>query len=175
MKVLAVIDMQNDFIDGVLGTDEAIAIVNSVREKIDSYLNNGDTVVYTQDTHTENYLNTQEGRKLPVVHCVKGTPGWRIATAVAVDGCTVIEKPSFGSLELADYIASLDDVRSVELVGLCTDICVISNGMIIKARMPDTRVVVDPSCCAGVTKESHENALRAMSACQIEVLGEDRQ
>lgn len=174
MRVLAVIDMQNDFIDGVLGTDEAVAIVDRVKAKIEDYLQTGDTIVFTQDTHAENYLDTQEGEKLPVVHCVKGTHGWQIASAVAVEGCPIIEKPAFGSLELAEWIAAVDDVESIELVGLCTDICVIANAMILKAKMPDVPVVVDSSCCAGVSPTSHQNALDAMKVCQIEITGEER-
>lgn len=167
MKVLCVIDMQNDFIDGALGTAEAQAIVPHVAEKIAQARQNGDKVIFTRDTHTENYLNTQEGKNLPVVHCVKGTPGWEISPALAVNGDVVIDKPTFGSFALCETIAALPDVESVELVGLCTDICVISNAMLIKARMPEMPVGVDGSCCAGVTPASHENALNAMKMCQI--------
>lgn len=173
MRVLAVIDMQNDFIDGVLGTAEAVAIVDRVKAKIEEYLEAGDKIVFTQDTHTENYLKTREGKNLPVVHCVKGTDGWQIASALATKECQVIEKPAFGSLELAEWIAALDDVGSIELVGLCTDICVISNALILKAKMPDVRVMVDASCCAGVSPASHQNALNAMRVCQVEITGEE--
>lgn len=171
MKVLAVIDMQNDFINGALGTKEAVEIVNSVKAKIDSFLAAGDTVVYTQDTHTEAYLQTQEGQKLPVAHCIKGTPGWEISPRVYVSGCQVIEKPSFGSIELAELLAGMAEIQSIELIGLCTDICVISNAMILKAKMPEVPIVVDAACCAGATLEGHQNALYAMKACQIEVIG----
>ena len=171
MKVLAVIDMQKDFIDGALGTKEAVEITGCVREKADRYLAEGNTVIYTRDTHTEDYLNTQEGRHLPVVHCVKGTPGWEIPGSVYAEGCPVIDKPSFGSLELAEYIAGLADLESIEVIGLCTDICVISNAMILKARLPEVPVSVDAACCAGVTPASHANALEAMKMCQIEVTG----
>ncbi|MEG6521935.1 cysteine hydrolase family protein [Desulfotomaculum sp. 1211_IL3151] len=171
MKVLVVIDMQNDFINGALGTKEAVKIVDSVKAKIDSYLAAGDIVIYTQDTHTEAYLKTQEGQKLPVEHCIKGTPGWEISPRVYVSGCPVIEKPSFGSLELAELIAGMEEIQSIELIGICTDICVISNALILKAKMPEVPLVVDASCCAGVTLESHQNALDAMKACQIEVIG----
>lgn len=171
MKVLAVIDMQNDFINGALGTKEAVEIVDSVKAKIDSYLAAGDTVVYTQDTHTEAYLQTQEGQKLPVAHCIKGTPGWEISQRVYVRGCQVIEKPSFGSIELAELLAGMEEIQSVELIGLCTDICVISNAMILKAKMPEVPIAVDAACCAGATLEGHQNALHAMKACQIEVIG----
>jgi len=171
MKVLVVIDMQNDFIDGVLGTEEAVKIVDAVKAKIDKYLAAGDKVIYTQDTHADNYLQTQEGRKLPVVHCVKGTHGWEISPKVYVSGCPVIEKPTFGSFELAEAIAALEGVEQVELVGLCTDICVISNAMILKAKLPEVPIVVDASCCAGATVEGHYNALKAMKTCQIEITG----
>jgi nicotinamidase-related amidase len=171
MKVLVVIDMQNDFINGALGTKEAVEIVDSAKAKIDSYLAAGDMVIYTQDTHTEAYLQTQEGQKLPVEHCIKGTPGWEISQRVYVSGCPVIEKPSFGSIELAELIAGMGELQSIELIGICTDICVISNAMILKAKMPAVPIVVDASCCAGVTLESHQNALSAMKVCQIEVIG----
>lgn len=170
MKVLAVIDMQNDFIDGALGTKEAVQITGYVKEKIDRYLSEGATVVYTRDTHAENYMETQEGKNLPVLHCVKGTFGWEIAEGIFAEDCHVINKPSFGSMELAEYVAGLEHVESIELVGLCTDICVISNAMILKARFPETPIIVDASCCAGVTPESHENALAAMKMCQIQII-----
>ncbi|BAE82743.1 nicotinamidase-related amidase [Desulfitobacterium sp. LBE] len=171
MKVLIVIDMQNDFIDGALGTEEAVKIVDKVKGKIDSYLAAGDTVLYTQDTHTEAYLQTQEGQKLPVEHCIKGTPGWEISQKVYVSGCQVIEKPSFGSIELAELMAGMKEIQSIELIGLCTDICVISNALILKAKMPEIPIVVDSSCCAGATWAGHQNALQAMKICQIEVSG----
>lgn len=172
MKVLAVIDMQNDFIDGALGTQEAVQIVDKVLAKVDKYLKNGDVIVYTRDTHTERYLNTQEGKKLPVVHCIKGTYGWEITDKVYRKGCMVIDKPTFVSLELAEWIAGLqedEEIEKVELVGLCTDICVISNALVLKAKMPEISICVDAGCCAGVTPESHENALNAMGMCQIEI------
>lgn len=168
MKVLCVIDMQNDFIDGALGTKEAVAIVGNVKAKIELYRKSGDTVIFTRDTHTEDYMNTQEGRKLPVPHCIKGSEGWEITSALDTSGCTIIDKPTFGSYELSDYVAGLSDVDGIELVGLCTDICVISNAMLLKARLPETPVSVDAACCAGVTPESHENALKAMAMCQIQ-------
>ncbi len=170
MKVLCVIDMQNDFIDGALGTKEAEAIVDSVSAKIGEYRRNGDKVIFTRDTHYDNYMSTQEGRNLPVPHCIEGSDGWQISPKLSVGDSTVIDKPSFGSLELGEYIASLSDVEEVELVGLCTDICVISNAMIIKAKLPEVRVSVDSGCCAGVTPDSHGNALEAMKMCQIEIL-----
>jgi nicotinamidase-related amidase len=173
VKVLAVIDMQNDFIDGALGTKEAIQIKNRVRAKIERYLADDGTVIYTRDTHEKHYLNTQEGKNLPVLHCVRGTQGWEISKEVFVEGCKVIDKPSFGSLQLAEYVAGLDRVESIELIGLCTDICVISNAMILKARLPEIPVSVDASCCAGVTPESHKNALSAMKMCQIKIIEEN--
>ncbi|MCD7885589.1 MAG: cysteine hydrolase [Lachnospiraceae bacterium] len=169
MKVLIVVDMQNDFIDGALGTKEAVSIVGSVREKIDQYVEKGDAVIYTRDTHSEAYLQTQEGRNLPVVHCVKGTSGWDISKQVYVEGCMVVDKPSFGSLSLPEAVKNCA-VESIELIGLCTDICVISNAMILKAAFPEVPIAVDASCCAGVTPESHENALKAMRMCQIQIL-----
>ncbi|WP_334070757.1 isochorismatase family cysteine hydrolase [Burkholderia ambifaria] len=171
MRVLAVIDMQEDFVRGILGTREAVGILGNVKAKIDGYLAEGGAVIYTQDTHTEDYLQTQEGRKLPVEHCIKGTPGWEIVPEVHVHGCQVIEKPSFGSLELAECIKAMTGITYIELVGLCTDICVISNAMIIRAALPEIQIQVDASCCAGSTTESHQNALRAMQACQIDVVG----
>lgn len=169
MKVLIVIDMQKDFIDGSLGTKEAVAIVPAVAAKIAAAKESGYEVIFTRDTHSESYLNTQEGKKLPVVHCVKDSDGWQIAKELDTGTARIIDKPSFGSLELADYVASLGHVEEVELVGLCTDICVISNAMILKARLPEVTIAVDSSCCAGVTPQSHINALEAMKMCQIEV------
>ena len=173
MKLLAVIDMQKDFIDGALGTPEAERIVGNVRAKIEEYLARGDQVVFTRDTHLENYLETQEGKKLPVKHCIKGTFGWEISEKVYEEGCPVIDKPSFGSLELAEYAAGLADLEEIEVIGLCTDICVISNVMILKAKLPEVPIVVDASCCAGVTPQSHANALEAMKMCQVEMRQSD--
>lgn len=170
MKVLCVIDMQNDFIDGALGTNEAVGIVDNVSDKIMEYKNNGDTVVFTRDTHYENYMETAEGKKLPVPHCIINTHGWQISDKLTVGESTVIDKPTFGSVELADYIASLDGVEKIEFVGLCTDICVISNALVLKAKLPEVPVSVDSECCAGVTPESHRNALEAMKICQIEII-----
>lgn len=169
MRVLCVIDMQNDFIDGALGTKEAEAIVENVKAKIDLYRKNNDTVIFTRDTHTEDYMNTQEGKKLPVPHCIKNTEGWEISTELSTEGSVIIDKPTFGSYELIDSIADLTEVDEIELIGLCTDICVISNAMLLKARFTETPISVDSSCCAGVTPESHLNALSAMKMCQIEI------
>lgn len=170
MKILCVIDMQNDFIDGALGTNEAVAITDNVAKKIELYRKNGDRVIFTRDTHYDNYMQTQEGRNLPVPHCIKDTDGWQISSKFAVGDSLIIDKPTFGSVQLSEYIAGLEGVDEVELIGLCTDICVISNAMLIKARLPEVRVSVDSACCAGVTPESHSNALSAMKMCQIEIL-----
>ncbi len=170
MKILCVIDMQNDFIDGSLGTKEAVEIVPSVKEKIESYLKNGDKVIFTRDTHTEDYLTTAEGKKLPVPHCVKDTAGWQISPLLCTENCEIIDKPTFGSYELAEKIAGEKELEAVEIIGLCTDICVISNALMIKAKVYETPVTVDSSCCAGVTPESHRNALEAMKMCQIDII-----
>ncbi len=169
MKILVVVDMQNDFIDGALGTKEAERIVPGVKEKINEYRKNNETVIFTRDTHFENYPDTQEGKKLPVVHCIKDTDGWQISKELDTKNSVIIDKPSFGSLELAEYVADLKP-DYIELVGLCTDICVISNAFILKARLPEIDIAVDSALCAGVTPESHANALEAMKMCQIDVL-----
>jgi nicotinamidase-related amidase len=161
--------MQNDFIDGSLGTKEAVAIVPKVAEKIRQARGAGVTVVFTRDTHQADYLQTQEGRNLPVVHCVEGSAGWQISAALDVGGSRIFDKPSFGSMELADFAATLDGLEEIELVGLCTGICVISNAFILKAKLPEVRVSVDASCCACVTPESHATALSAMRLCQVAV------
>lgn len=169
MKLLIVVDMQKDFIDGALGTSQAVAIVPKVREKIEAYRAAGDMVIFTRDTHGENYLTTQEGRNLPVVHCVKGTPGWGIAAELPVGDSAVVDKPTFGSVSLAHRVARLEGLEAIELVGLCTDICVISNALLLKVTLPELPISVDAACCAGVTPESHKNALAAMKMCQIAV------
>lgn len=168
MNYLVVVDMQKDFIDGALGTKEAVKIVPRVKEYIESF--NG-YVIFTRDTHNEDYMNTQEGKNLPVPHCIKGTDGWTICEELAPlsDGKKIFDKPTFGSTDLADYLVSQGDVESVTLIGLCTDICVISNAILLKAALPEVKVSVVESCCAGVTPESHANALEAMKMCQIEV------
>ena len=170
MKILCVIDMQNDFIDGALGTKEAVAIVENVKKKIEAYRKNGDIVIFTRDTHTEDYMNTQEGRKLPVPHCIKGTFGWEISSALNTENSLIIDKPTFGSYELAERIAEFEGVSEIELIGICTDICVISNAMLLKAKFTETPITVDSACCAGVTPQSHLNALDAMKMCQIECI-----
>ena len=165
-KTLIVVDMQNDFIDMALGTKEAVAIVPAVKAKIEEYKNNGDEIIFTRDTHTENYLNTPEGKKLPVPHCIKGTKGWEIADGLYVEGAKIIDKPNFGWPNWKE-----ETLEEVELIGLCTDICVVSNALIIKATFPDAAVKVDSTCCAGVTPESHAAALTTMGMCQIDIIG----
>lgn len=169
MKLLIVVDMQNDFIDGALGTKEAVAIVPAVKAKIEEYRSMNNQVVFTYDTHQSNYLETQEGKNLPVVHCVENTEGWQISDKLEVAQSKVFKKPSFGSLELAEYVATISDLEEIELVGLCTDICVISNAFILKAKLPEVKISIDSKCCAGVSPESHLNALNAMKMCQINV------
>lgn len=169
-KILVVVDMQNDFIDGSLGTKEAEGIVDNVAAKIKKY--DADCIYVTRDTHFENYLETSEGKNLPVKHCIKGTPGWELNEQVQAQltKAVIVDKPTFGSLELVDLIYSLyekDNELEIELVGLCTDICVVSNALLLKARMPEVLIKVDPSCCAGVTPESHSAALYTMKMCQI--------
>lgn len=169
-RLLVVVDMQKDFVDGALGSKEAQAIVPHVIDKIKAYQGAGQEVVFTLDTHFDDYMDTMEGKKLPVIHCVKGTPGWELVEGLKEFEGKRFEKATFGSRELADY-AALGRYESVELVGLCTDICVISNAMLIKAVIPDTPIQVDASCCAGVTPQSHENALNAMKMCHIDIIG----
>ncbi len=164
-KTLIVVDMQNDFIDMALGTKEAVAIVPKVKAKIEEYAENGDEIIFTRDTHSENYLETPEGRKLPVPHCIKGTEGWKIAEGLYVEGSKIIDKPNFGWPNWKE-----ETLEDVELIGLCTDICVVSNALIIKAQFPEASVKVDASCCAGVTPETHNAALATMKMCQIEIL-----
>ena len=171
-KLLLVIDMQKDFIDGALGTAEAEAIVDRVVEEIGKYP--AADVIATRDTHTADYLNTQEGRNLPVVHCVKGTPGWELngKVAAALGPAEIVDKPSFGSVALAEKLAAMgkEEELDVTLVGLCTDICVVSNALLIKAFLPETPVRVIAAACAGVTPESHAAALQTMKMCQIDVV-----
>lgn len=170
MKLLVVVDMQNDFVTGTLGTGEAVAIVPRVADKVARAVRAGDTVVFTQDTHDKNYLDTQEGKNLPVVHCVKGTEGWAIVPQLReyAEGRLCVEKPAFGSTQLAHY-AAREAFEEIELVGLCTDICVISNALLLKAALPESKITVDSACCAGVTSASHKNALEAMRMCQIAI------
>ena len=164
-KTLIVVDMQKDFVDGALGSKEAVAIVDNVKAKIAEYRKNGDEVIFTRDTHQADYMSTNEGKYLPVEHCIEGTEGWEIIPELEVADAMVINKPTFGYLNWKDY-----NFEEVELIGLCTDICVVSNALIIKAQFPEIKVSVDASCCAGVTPESHAAALTTMKMCQVEVI-----
>ena len=178
--ILVVVDMQNDFISGVLGTKEAQNIVGNVCEKIRAF--NGDILV-TLDTHETDYLKTQEGMHLPVEHCIKKTDGWRLQedvqsaiTEKETAGCKVayFEKPTFGSTDLANYLAKRntdEPIEQITLIGVCTDICVVSNAILLKAVLPEVELVVDTSCCAGVTPEKHQAALETMCSCQIRIKG----
>lgn len=178
MKVLVVIDMQNDFIDGSLGTDEAQRIVPSVANKIKNFHGK---IFLTRDTHFENYLNTFEGKKLPVKHCLSGSHGWMINKEIMnalpydlKDGeeLMIINKGSFGWLNWECDMPK-EEIEEIELCGLCTDICVVSNALILRAKFPNTKIVVDARCCAGVTPEKHKAALEVMKSCQIDVINED--
>lgn len=172
-KYLIVVDMQKDFVDGALGSPEARAIVPGVVRKIQDF--DGE-IVATFDTHQENYMDTSEGKKLPVPHCIQGTPGWALDSAVAVAlemrGYTAVEKPTFGSTALPGVLREKagEEDFSIELVGLCTDICVVSNALLLKAHFPEKRISVDASCCAGVTPRSHDAAIATMASCQIDIL-----
>ncbi len=173
MKYLVVIDVQNDFVDGSLGTKEAQAMLPQLLEKVKDF--DGE-VLMTKDTHPVNYLETQEGRNLPVEHCIKGTAGWEFPAALEelarAKNSRIYEKPTFGSVQMAEDLRGLyedGEVESIELVGLCTDICVISNALMLKAAMPELPIFVDPACCAGVTPEKHAAALEVMASCQIKL------
>ncbi len=211
MKVLVVVDMQNDFVTGVLGTKEAEAVVQNVAEKIKAAINENERIIFTYDTHEDDYLLTEEGKNLPVPHCIRGTKGWELTPEIdnmrvaanIKNGPNVrcIRKETFGAIALAKLLGETEsggaaaltkmpdepgpeqpaldrtgrewpfpeEITEVELVGLCTDICVISNAMLIKAILPNVHIVVDAACCAGVTPESHDTAIAAMRGCQIEV------
>ena len=169
-RILLVVDMQNDFIDGALGSEAAEKIVDGVAERINNF---DGRVIFTRDTHTADYLKTQEGRNLPVEHCIVGSTGWRISPRIPIpQGALVIDKVTFGSKELLTLLIEengKEPVESVEIVGLCTDICVIANAFVVKTALPEAVVSVDASLCAGVTEESHRTALSAMKACQINI------
>lgn len=172
-RLLLVIDMQNDFITGPLGSRAAERILPRVKAKTEEYRQNGDPVIFTRDTHEDDYLATQEGKLLPVRHCIRGTKGHELAGELCTSGCEVFDKTSFGSLELAERIAeAAKDAEEIELCGVCTDICVVSNALILKARLPEANITVDAGCCAGVTEESHRAALLTMKMCQIAVINE---
>ena len=170
---LIVVDMQKDFVNGSLGTAEAQAIVNNVVKKIEGH---DGPIIATLDTHEPHYLNTAEGKKLPVEHCIRNTPGWtldaQVAQAISKKKCISLEKPTFGSVELPKLIRDLADGEEfhIELIGLCTDICVVSNALLLKAHFPESAISVDASCCAGVTPDAHRSALDVMRSCQIDVI-----
>lgn len=169
-SILIVVDMQNDFVNGALGTKEAQEIVSPVKEKIKTFEGR---VIFTRDTHESNYLQTQEGVKLPVPHCIRGTQGWEICPELKDLAKEIVDKPTFGSTELQELLVkenSVNPIGRIELVGICTDICVISNALLLKASLLETEICVHSSLCAGVTPESHQNALEAMKMCQITVL-----
>ena len=182
-KVLIVIDMQNDFVTGGLGSEEARGIIPQVVDKIKEYKAQNSTVVFTRDTHNDNYLDTQEGKFLPVKHCIEGTKGWEIVDEIKVcmeEDSIVINKPTFGSIELANkirQILSKEDIfnieeTQIELIGVCTDICVVSNALILKAFLPEVELRVDASCCAGVTQEKHKSALETLRSCQVSIIND---
>ncbi len=167
MKLLVIVDMQNDFILGSLGSTDAQTIVPNVLQKIKEF---DGKIIFTRDTHFPDYLNTQEGKNLPVEHCIKSSHGWQICDELLpYVSDNVIDKTTFGSTDLPKVIGEIENVSEIELCGLCTDICVISNAMILKAHFPEIKISVDASCCAGVTPQSHDTALEAMRAVQIEI------
>lgn len=168
-KVLVVIDMQNDFITGSLGTPEAEAVVKKVKAKIKQAQKEKTTVLFTRDTHGADYLHTQEGQKLPVPHCIRYTSGWEIEKTLQIPSAQVFDKTTFGSLDLTHHLLMTGSTE-IELVGVCTDICVVSNALLIKAYLPEAIVRVDSSCCAGTTPENHQKALDTMRQCQVEIV-----
>ncbi|MBQ2927974.1 MAG: cysteine hydrolase [Oscillospiraceae bacterium] len=171
-QFLIVVDMQKDLVDGALGTAEAQAIVPAVAEKIRAFVGE---IIVTYDTHEEDYMTTREGRFLSVPHCIRDTDGWQlndtVAEALSDRAYTVVEKPTFGAVTLPEVVEQLagDEDFTVELIGLCTDICVVSNAMILKANFPEVDMTVDAACCAGVTPASHQAALTTMACCQITI------
>lgn len=173
-KILVVVDMQKDFVDGALGTKEAVGIVDKVAARIEAFEGR---IFATLDTHHPDYLETAEGRKLPVPHCIKDSDGWllneKVMYALSEKNYRTIEKGTFGSTKLVEEIGRLaaEDEIEIELIGLCTDICVVSNALLLKANFPEVRISVDPSCCAGVTPKTHEAALETMGMCQIDIMG----
>jgi len=172
-KILVVVDYQNDFVNGALGFEKAAKLENSIVEKIKKYKNNGDEVVFTFDTHTEDYLNTQEGRNLPISHCVKGTPGWQLYGKIAefCDETTeCFEKATFGSMELARYLGK-NGYDQIELVGVVSNICVISNAVLAKAALPESLIIVDSSCVASNDDTLNKAALDVMERLQIKIIG----
>lgn len=183
IDILGVIDVQGDFVYTRLATKESQSIIPNIRRKIQKYCAEGKYIVYTQDTHSSDYLSTQEGRRLQIEHCVAGTNGWKIVTPIPVTEnlqnskvkFSVIEKHTFGFINWKEELDKLTNGKipdSIELIGLCTDICVVSNALILKALYPETRIIIDASCCAGTTPENHQAALQVMRACQIDIVGE---
>ena len=175
MNILIVVDMQNDFVSGALGTPEARRIVPAAAERVAAGIRRGERIFFTRDTHGADYLHTREGRNLPVPHCIRGTEGWEIVEQLrpASAGQAILDKPSFGSAELGRLLAEENEkelIEKVTLIGLCTDICVLANVALLKAYCPEVPMTVRASCCAGVTPEAHENALNAMKALQVEIL-----
>lgn len=184
MKTLIVIDMQNDFVTGSLGTKEAQAIVPNVKDKISDYALRKDNVIFTRDTHEKDYLDTQEGKLLPVEHCIRDTEGWLIENDIEDDvnflvlelddfRPIVVDKNTFGYKNWKSFSNIFKDCEEIELIGVCSDICVISNALILKSQFPEIKIAVDASCCAGVTPELHEAALKVMRSCQINVIGDE--
>ena len=174
-KILVAVDLQNDFIDGALGTKEAEAIVPAAAARIREWREDGAEIFATLDTHEENYAETQEGRRLPVAHCIRGTEGWQLNPVIreALGDCILVEKPTFGSIRLPELIREkIGDGKGaiIELIGLCTDICVVSNALLLKAAFPEATIRVSSGCCAGVTPEKHKAALETMASCQIDIL-----
>ena len=179
--ILIIVDMQRDFITGALGTAEAQAITPAVAARIARAKTEGTQVIFTLDTHEDDYMTTQEGRRLPVPHCIRGTEGWALEPGIAKEcapGMLSFEKPTFGSTALAHHIAALAPKQgaafgagiAIELCGVCTDICVVSNALLIKAALPEAELSVNPALCAGVTPQSHEAAIKTMASCQIDIL-----
>lgn len=168
-KLLIVVDMQNDFVTGSLGTKEAEQIVPEVIEKVKAYLAAGDEIIFTRDTHTSNYLQTQEGKKLPVEHCIEGTWGWELIDELQPYTTIVFDKPTFGSTTVTEYVVNAG-CEEIELIGLCTDICVVSNALLLKANLLDAEISVDAKCCAGVTPQTHEAALTTLKMCQVNII-----
>lgn len=174
MKILIVVDMQNDFIDGALGSLNATAIIPKVIQKIAEYDAIGQPVIFTVDTHFDNYMETLEGKNLPIPHCILGTEGWEIPKEILGNHTNIIQKHTFGSVNLPNYIRAnipnFETLESIELIGVCTDICVVSNALILRAHYPDIPITVDAACCAGTEEAAHRAALDTMRSCQITIL-----
>lgn len=169
MKVLIVVDMQVDFVTGSLGSKDAQDIVDNVVNRVAKH---DGAIIFTRDTHSQDYMTTLEGKKLPVAHCIENTNGWQIIPQLRQYVSNVVDKPTFGSTTLPQMVSQLagNDLQSITLIGLCTDICVISNAMYLKANFPNTPIIIESHCCAGISKESHNNALNAMKMCHIDVI-----